>query len=51
MDTSTETIEKRFINSNFLFMRYGNYEIVMKYNLLGDKQSKEFVYQYKNNFR
>ena len=52
-DTSIETIAKRFINSNFLFMRYGNYEIGMKYNLPGDKQSKEFTYKYKNinNFR
>ncbi|MDR7212227.1 hypothetical protein [Flavobacterium piscis] len=52
-DTSLEVIAKRFIKSNFLFMRYGNYEIVMKYNLPGDKQSKEFTYKYKNvnNFR
>jgi len=48
-DTSIETIAKRFINSNFLFMRYGNYEIGMKYNLPGDKQSKEFTYKYRNN--
>lgn len=52
-DIGVEPIAKRFINTNFLFMRYGNYEIVMKYNLPGDKQSKEFVYKYKNinNFR
>ena len=48
-DTSIEAIAKRFHNSNFLFMRYGNYEIVMKYNLPGDKQVKEFTYKYKNN--
>jgi hypothetical protein len=48
-DTSIETIAKRFVNSNFLFMRYGNYEIVMKYNLPGDKQANEFTYKYKNN--
>ncbi|PXY42864.1 hypothetical protein DMB65_00490 [Flavobacterium cheongpyeongense] len=52
-DTSVELIAKRFINSNFLFMRYGNYEIVMKYSLPGDKQANEFTYKYKNmnNFR
>ncbi|RZJ53657.1 MAG: hypothetical protein EOO44_07790 [Flavobacterium sp.] len=52
-DVSVETIAKRFMNSNFLFMRYGNYEIVMKYNLPGDKQSRDFIYKYKNinNFR
>ncbi|WP_223255487.1 hypothetical protein [Flavobacterium sp. LM4] len=52
-DTSVESVAKRFVNSNFLFMRYGNYEIVMKYNLPGDKQANEFTYKYKNinNFR
>lgn len=48
-DTSVESVAKRFVNSNFLFMRYGNYEIVMKYNLPGDKQANEFTYKYKNN--
>jgi hypothetical protein len=48
-DISVEAIAKRFINSNFLFMRYGNYEIVMKYNLPGDKQAREFTYKFKNN--
>jgi hypothetical protein len=48
-DVSVEAIAKRFINSNFLFMRYGNYEIVMKYNLPGDKQAREFTYKFKNN--
>ncbi|GIQ60832.1 hypothetical protein Flavo103_39680 [Flavobacterium collinsii] len=48
-DTSVELIAKRFIKANFLCMRYGNYEIVMKYNLPGDKQSKEFTYKYRNN--
>lgn len=42
-------IAQRFINNNFQFMRYGNYEIVMKYNLPGNKQANEFVYKYKNN--
>ncbi|KQO32912.1 hypothetical protein ASF10_20120 [Flavobacterium sp. Leaf82] len=48
-DTSIETIAKRFKNSTFQFMRYGNYEIVMKYNLPGDKQANEFTYKYRNN--
>ncbi|MCV9932877.1 hypothetical protein OIU80_11335 [Flavobacterium sp. LS1R47] len=48
-DIGLESIANRFLNSNFLFMRYGNYEIVMKYNLPGDKKSTEFTYKYKNN--
>jgi len=48
-DASTNSIAKRFMGANFLFMRYGNYEIIMKYSLPGDKQSNEFVYKYKNN--
>lgn len=46
---SSTSVANRFLNSNFLFMRYGNYEIVMKYNLPGDKKSTEFTYKYKNN--
>lgn len=48
-DTSIESIAKRFLNNNFQFMRYGNYEIVMKYNLPGDKKSTEYSYKYRNN--
>jgi hypothetical protein len=46
---SNELIIKRFLASNYQFMRYGNYEIVMKYSLPGDKQANEFTYKYKNN--
>lgn len=48
-ETNTETIAKRFKNANFLFMRYGNYEIVMKYNLPGDKKFTDYTYKYRNN--
>jgi len=48
-ETNTETIAKRFKNANFLFMRYGNYEIVMKYNLPGDKKATDYTYKFKNN--
>jgi len=48
-DASADSIAKRFMGASFLFMRYGNYEIIMKYNLPGDKQSNEFVYKFKNN--
>ncbi|MGE8342801.1 MAG: hypothetical protein ACN6OI_17365, partial [Flavobacterium sp.] len=41
-------LAQRFISSSYQFMRYGNYEIVMKYNLPGNKQANEFVYKYKN---
>lgn len=48
-NTGVESITKRFLNSNYQFMRYGNYEILMKYNLPGDKKSTEYTYKYKNN--
>ncbi|OXA76109.1 hypothetical protein [Flavobacterium frigidimaris] len=47
-EPNAESIAKRFLNSNYLFMRYGNYEIVVKYNLPGNKQSNDFTYKYKN---
>ncbi|TDW52796.1 hypothetical protein EV144_1011489 [Flavobacterium sp. 270] len=47
--TASLSIGKRFLNSDYLFMRYGDYEIVMKYDLPGNKQSKEFTYKFKNN--
>ena len=52
-EIDTESIVKRFLNSNYTFMRYGNYEIVMKYNLPGAKKATDFTYKYKNinNFR
>nr|WP_294931194.1 hypothetical protein [uncultured Flavobacterium sp.] len=46
---SNELLIKRFLASNYQFMRYGNYEIVMKYSLPGDKQANEFTYKYRNN--
>ncbi|QOG01737.1 hypothetical protein [Flavobacterium sp. MDT1-60] len=48
-DRNVESITKCFLNSNYLFMRYGNYEILMKYNLPGDKKLTEYIYKYKNN--
>ena len=48
-DTNVASVAKRFLNSNYLFMRYGNYEILMKYNLPGDKKSTEYTYKFKNN--
>ena len=36
------------ISKNFTFMRFGFYNIEMKYNLPGDKHSKNFYYQFKN---
>lgn len=48
-DRSVDSIAKRFLNSNYLFMRYGNYEILLKYNLPGDKKATEYTYKYKNN--
>ncbi|WP_343617810.1 hypothetical protein [Flavobacterium sp.] len=48
-DKTVDSMVKRFLNSNYLFMRYGNYEITVKYNLPGDKKSSDFTYKYKNN--
>lgn len=48
-DIGVESLAKRFLNSNYLFMRYGTYEVVITYNLPGDKQSNEFTYKFKNN--
>lgn len=48
-EAGVESIAKRFLNSNHQFMCYGNYEILMKYNLPGDKKSTEYTYKYKNN--
>ncbi len=47
-DRNVESIAKRFLNSNYQFMRYGNYDILMKYSLPGNKQTTEFTYKYKN---
>jgi hypothetical protein len=46
---STASLAKRFLNSDYLFMRYGTYEVKMKYCLPGSKKTTEFVYQFKNN--
>ncbi|MTH15809.1 hypothetical protein [Flavobacterium sp. LC2016-01] len=48
-DVNNDAIAKQFLNSNYLFMRYGNYEIAMKYNLPGGKKSSDYTYKYKNN--
>jgi hypothetical protein len=49
----TATVAERFLNSDFLFMRYGLYEVKMKYSIPGNKKTTEFVYKFKNdnNFR
>jgi hypothetical protein len=47
-DAGIMALSQRFHNNNFQFMRHGNYEIVVKYNLPGNKQANEFVYKYKN---
>ncbi|MBF4516520.1 hypothetical protein IRZ71_09200 [Flavobacterium sp. ANB] len=47
-DKNVESIAKRFLNRNYQFMRYGNYDIIMKYSLPGNKQTTEFTYKYKN---
>ena len=47
-DKNVESIAKSFLNINYQFMRYGNYDIIMKYTLPGNKQTTEFTYKYKN---
>lgn len=46
---TSSSIAKRFLNSEYLFMRYGDYEIVVRYELPGNKQAKEYTYKFKNN--
>ncbi len=48
-ETAVTSIVQRFKKSYFQFMRYGDYEVVLKYNLPGNKQSKEYTYKYRNN--
>jgi hypothetical protein len=48
-DTGIDSLANLFLNNNFLFMRFGIYEIVVKYNLPGKKQNNEYVYKFKNN--
>jgi hypothetical protein len=43
------SLAKQFLNNDYLFMRYGPYEIKMKYCLPGNKKTTEFVYAFKNN--
>lgn len=48
-DKGIDSLANLFLNNNYLFMRFGIYEIVVKYNLPGNKQNNEFVYKFKNN--
>ncbi|PAM94954.1 hypothetical protein B4N84_10660 [Flavobacterium sp. IR1] len=41
-------IGKRFLNSTYLFMRSGSYDIKLKYKLPGGKKSSDFTYTFKN---
>lgn len=45
---SSTSIAKRFMNSNYLFMKYGYYDVLMKYNLPGGKKATEYTYKFKN---
>jgi hypothetical protein len=46
---SSTSIAKRFMNSDYLFMKYGYYDVLMKYNLPGGKKATEYTYKFKNN--
>jgi hypothetical protein len=43
------SLTKRFLNRNYLFIRYGDYQIVVKYGLPGGEKITEFVYKFRNN--
>lgn len=45
----SNSLAYRFLNNDYTFMRYGFYEIALKYRLPGNKKTTEFVYKYKNN--
>jgi hypothetical protein len=46
---SSTSLAKQFLTGDYLFMRYGSYEIKVKYCLPGNKKTTEFVYKFKNN--
>jgi hypothetical protein len=50
---STSDAAYTIINHEYSFMRFGFYDIVVKYNLPGNKKTTDFTYQFKNtnNFR
>ena len=37
-----------FIDQDFLFMRYGFYEVKLSYKLPGDKKAVDYIYKFKN---
>ena len=45
---AANSVAYRFLNNRFTFMRYGFYDITMKYVLPGNKNESEFIYKFKN---
>jgi hypothetical protein len=42
-------ISQFFLKNSFLFMRYGEYEINVKYQIPGDKSKTDYTYKFRNN--
>lgn len=47
--TQSYELAQFFIKNNYLFMRYGDYEITMQYQLPGDKKTTDYTYKFRNN--
>ncbi len=45
----SNSLAYRFLNKEFTFMRFGFYEVLLKYRLPGNKKTAEFTYKFKNN--
>ena len=46
---SNTSLAYQFLNKEYTFMRFGFYEVDLKYRLPGNKKTTTFVYKFKNN--
>ncbi|MFK7108755.1 hypothetical protein [Flavobacterium oreochromis] len=46
---NSNSLAYTFINKEYTFMRFGFYEVVLKYTLPGNKKTTSYLYKYKNN--
>ena len=46
---TNNSLAYQFLNKEFTFMRYGFYEVDLKYRLPGNKKTTTYIYKFKNN--
>ncbi|HFG0578632.1 hypothetical protein [Flavobacterium psychrophilum] len=46
---TSNSLAYQFLNKEFTFMRYGFYEVDLKYRLPGNKKTTTYIYKFKNN--